>query len=411
VKVLQVAFACNPEGHGEHWLGWAWVEQAKALGADVHVVAFPKDREQVLKGAANLGVSPHFVDVWRWFDILCERSGMVGSWTRMMWWQRRLLPFVRALHEREHFNIIHQTTYHTFRIPFRAAMALDIPAVWGPMAGGENVPKGFERYLGHARMAETLRPALNKIWLRSPAVQSALRRADALMVSNQTTLSYLPEFCREKSVIVPPNALREIPSPPDPTRRSHSVLRLFFAGNCVGTRVLPLVMSAMREVAADCPTVLTIAGKGPALEYWKCEAARLGVQVKFTGHVNRSELGELYAAADVFVFPALRDSGGSGLLEAMSLGLPVICVDWGGPAEMVDQNTGIKLPVSDPAQMVRNFADQFRRLGRDPELARRIGQAGAIRARTEYTWDKKRKVLGTIYETAQARHRNRNSRI
>ena len=36
-RVLMIAFACNPAGSGEHWLGWGWAEQA-AKSCDVTLV-------------------------------------------------------------------------------------------------------------------------------------------------------------------------------------------------------------------------------------------------------------------------------------------------------------------------------------------------------------------------------------
>jgi glycosyltransferase involved in cell wall biosynthesis len=399
MKVLQIAYACNPEGHGEHWLGWAWAEQARAFG-ELHLVTYPHHRAEVLRAAEMTGIRMHFVDVPKSVDRLCRGLGHPGRYLRVLAWQRRLGPFVRALHTQEHFDLIHQTTYHTFRIPFRSALALDIPAVWGPIAGGENVPAGFFRYLGPARWTELPRPALNRASLASPAVRRSLRRADALLVSNQTTLDYLPDFCRAKATIVPPNALRgDLPLRVSPRDfRSDAPLQLFFAGNCAGTRAMPLVFEAMKS-AGDCPTELTIAGQGAAVPFWKREAARLGIHARFTGHVGREELGALYAAADAFVFPALRDSGGSGLLEAMSLGVPVICFDWGGPAEMVDAHSGIKIPVRRPEETIRSLAEAFRRLRNEPGFGRALGQAAIERCRREFTWENKRAVLRRVYES------------
>ena len=86
----------------------------------------------------------------------------------------------------------------------------------------------------------------------------------------------------------------------------------------------------------------SIVGGGPAVEDWKKRAAALGLRekVKFVGKVPYAQLPGYYAAADVLVFPALRDSGGSALLEAMARYLPVVCLDWAGPGEMVDSQFG-----------------------------------------------------------------------
>src|SRR5262249_17128782 len=48
-----------------------------------------------------------------------------------------------------------------------------------------------------------------------------------------------------------------------------------------------------------------------------------------------AELFELYDTHSLLLFPSLHDSGGFVVLEALSHGLPVVCLDLGGPREIV----------------------------------------------------------------------------
>ena len=58
--VLMIAYACNPEGGGEHWLGWGWAVQA-ARNYSVHLITTPNARSQVEQHAPRHGITPHFV--------------------------------------------------------------------------------------------------------------------------------------------------------------------------------------------------------------------------------------------------------------------------------------------------------------------------------------------------------------
>ena len=109
---------------------------------------------------------------------------------------------------------------------------------------------------------------------------------------------------------------------------------MLYVGNCVPTRALPIVFEALRESRLT-DYEFSIVGDGPAVPAWKKLALGMGPQtkVKFVGRIPRSQLNSWYASADVLVFPALRDSGGSALLEAMARFVPVICLDWAGPGE------------------------------------------------------------------------------
>ena len=81
----------------------------------------------------------------------------------------------------------------------------------------------------------------------------------------------------------------------------------------------------------DLPGSKWVAGVGPALK---------GVQerypnVNYLGVLNQHELAEVYASADVFVFPSKTDTFGLVLLEAMACGLPVAAYPVTGPLDVI----------------------------------------------------------------------------
>lgn len=136
------------------------------------------------------------------------RFGRSGAWLRKVDWAYRAHRYTQQLHAWEKFNLAHQTTFHTFRIPFLATR-LGIPTVWGPVAGGEHIPYGFYKFIGPLFLPESLRRVFNRIWLKLPVVQGTLRRANVIYVSNHITKDYLGFEFANKCLIVPPNAMRE----------------------------------------------------------------------------------------------------------------------------------------------------------------------------------------------------------
>lgn len=396
-RVAMLAYACDPEGSGEHWLGWGWAEQA-AGAFEVHLFTPAKARAAIERRSGEFGIVAHLIELPSWLRFCSERLGALGLWWRKIAWGKRVARAVAKAHERTPFALVHHTTFHSFRAPFYAA-SLEIPAVWGPIAGGERTPPGFERFLGSARWSERGRTIINRLWLGAPAVQRALRDTKILFVSNTTTLGFLPPEYREKCQIVPPNALRpeDDAKAPDRAERRSGTLTLLYVGNCVATRSIPLVLLAMRKSATACR--LIVVGGGPALSDWRRRASALGLteRVEFRGQLARTDLPAIYACADALVFPALRDSGGSALLEAMSKGLPVICLDWAGPGEMVDDQSGVKVSAASPEAAIDGFAAAFQRLQDDPEWKEKMGRAAAERAHAEFSWAAKRRALETAY--------------
>lgn len=406
-KVLMLAYACDPEGTGEHWLGWGWAEQA-ASRHRVYLLTTPNARAAVEQHAARLGIVPIFVPVPRPVRWLTEPFGRFGSWWRKIFWVIRATRVAEVWHEQQRFDLVHQTTFHTFRVPFLAT-CLGIPSVWGPVAGGEFIPMGFYKFLGPLYVPESLRRVFNWAWFAWPPVQQALEQTDVVFVSNHMTMRFFGRRLAGKCRIVPPNAIRpeDESRPVLPRRRDpREPFRLLYVGNCLPTRAMGLAFAALaRSGIRDWE--LTIIGSGLGLKFWQAEARKYGVadRVRFLGRLAHAELEPHYERADVFVFPALRDSGGSALLEAMSKGLPVVCLDWGGPAEIVDAESGVKVPVTTPDETVEAFAAALLRLRNDPQWRLRLGERAAARARRHFTWAAKRQVLEETYQRLLERAR------
>lgn len=95
-----------------------------------------------------------------------------------------------------------------------------------------------------------------------------------------------------------------------------------------------------------------------------------------------SDAREVIAAADVIVCPSRFESLGMVHLESMAMGRAVVSMDNGGPAEtLVDGETGFLVPTDDPAAL----AERVLALLRDPDLRRRMGDAGRARVLARFT--------------------------
>ena len=397
LRTLMIAYACDPDGGGEHWLGWGWAQEA-SRNHQVVLLTTSKAKPALEREAAVRGIELHCLDVPNWIRWLSSFPAGAGAWLRKCWWQRMALKLARKLHAVKPFDLVHQTTFHTFRIPFSCSR-LGIPSVWGPIAGGEFVPPGFDRYLGIAAAGEHKRGTLNRLNLSMPWVRSSLERCSTILVSNRTTLNFLPESAHGKCVVMSPNALREedIGQAP-PEKLDGGIFEILFAGNCAPTRAMPLVFEAL---ALGLPVAwrLRIVGSGAALEFWKSEVARLNLtdNIEFMGAIPRESLKAIYNETPVLVFPGLRDSGGSALLEAMTLALPILTFDWGGPGEMVDRDSAVLVEVRNPAQTIVDLHAGLCLLATQPDEARRLGRNARERALAHFRWNKKWQVVDSIY--------------
>ena len=97
----------------------------------------------------------------------------------------------------------------------------------------------------------------------------------------------------------------------------------------------------------------------------------LGDRVRLLGH--RPDVPDLLAASDVFAFPSLYEGFGGSALEAMALGLPVICSDLPTLRGLVEADrTALVVPPGSPGPL----RAALERLLTDAELRRRLGGRG-----------------------------------
>ena len=98
----------------------------------------------------------------------------------------------------------------------------------------------------------------------------------------------------------------------------------------------------------------------------------LAGQVIFLGKIPRKDMFRYYSAADMFVFPGIRESLGMVFLEAQSCRLPVVAFNNAGvPEAVADGKTGVLVPMYD----WQRFVDAIRRLIVDNDLRRQMGAA------------------------------------
>jgi glycosyltransferase involved in cell wall biosynthesis len=119
-------------------------------------------------------------------------------------------------------------------------------------------------------------------------------------------------------------------------------------------------------------------------------AKRIGVEdaVEFIGHVPRQQLVESLLSYTALVFPSLHDSGGLVVLEALSKGLPVVCLDLGGPGVMVNDSCGIVVPTvhADEAETVTGIAAAMASLGTMPAAQWELLSRAAVARADELSW-------------------------
>jgi glycosyltransferase involved in cell wall biosynthesis len=179
-------------------------------------------------------------------------------------------------------------------------------------------------------------------------------------------------------------------------RQPGEPLRIAWSGLHLPRKALPLLLEAL--VGAKTDWRLTVLGTGPCTRKWKKHAEKLGIsgRIEWTGKLPRDEAVRRMHGAHVFVITSLQDLTSTVLLEALSQGVPVVCLDHCGFSNVVTEECGIKVRMESPRQVIEDLGLALERLGEDEGLRRRLA-AGALERIKDFSWEKKAEVVDRIY--------------
>jgi glycosyltransferase involved in cell wall biosynthesis len=137
----------------------------------------------------------------------------------------------------------------------------------------------------------------------------------------------------------------------------------------------------IRPILEAFPEVrLAIVGDGPARSH--LEKYFEGTNALFTGFLTGEALASAYASSDIFVFPAVNETFGNVVLEAMSSGLPVVAAAKGGQLDLVNhKQTGLLFDPYDE----KAFIQAVKKLIDDKAYAWQLGELGRAKAKS-HSW-------------------------
>jgi len=135
-------------------------------------------------------------------------------------------------------------------------------------------------------------------------------------------------------------------------------------------------ITAFAQIAKDLPQVImTIAGgEGNAELELKKQVKELNLEdrITFTGHYTRAQAPRMYQNADLFVMPSHNEGMSNNLLEALSVGLPVLMTPTGGAEELIhDGENGYIIRMRNPD----DIAQKMRSIIADEDAVEKMGAA------------------------------------
>lgn len=291
---------------------------------------------------------------------------LAGWWPRV--WQ------LRQLIRQQGFTLVYNNTLDGLYAPFAARLA-GVPCVWHVR---EVKPRSA---YGRSVFAALLRTLPTVTLFASQATLNAYR-----LIGNTQPATWQ---VIHNGVRINQTALTQ-------PKEAKESLVVGFAGQFVPLKRPWLFLQAIAMAQPQVPHLQAVmVGDGPLQGDMVQLAERLGIRplVAFRGY--QTDMTAFYAELDCLLLTSERESFARVLIEAMSVGCPVVAADVGGVSEsVVDGVTGYLIH---PATDVAQYAARIVQLAHNPLLRHQLGQQGQAHVQAHFSVERYQAQLTAVF--------------
>jgi glycosyltransferase involved in cell wall biosynthesis len=403
--ILATAYAVNPYKGSEDGMGWNFVLQIARFNKVVaitrennrqHIERFMKENPDHLY--QNLSFLYFDLPAWMRFWKRGSRGAMLYYWM----WQFGIVAFIRK--NVSQFDIAHNLNFHNDWTPSHLHK-LGKPFVWGPVGHHPKIPT---QYLKTYKPSYRIKDRLiwwvkNYFWNYSPALSRTIKEADHIFCMNNS----VPKTLRLKNrfTIMPSVATEDFGW--DKRIVDGERFTLISAGRFVPLKGFDLSIHSFAAFLNSIPEnkkelcELVLVGQGPEEKYFKQLASSYGIEknLRFISWIERGQLMKLFRGASAFLFPS-HEGAGMVVAEALSFGLPVICLDNEGPGQFINNNCGYAIPHGSYSETLSSLAKAIDALYHTSlENREKMRQAARKQFENHFHWNRRGEQLNEIYQS------------
>lgn len=402
MHILIIAYACEPNRGSEAGTAWNLVQKLANFHR-ISVITRANNRDVIDKetdnSIGNHTAQFHYVDPSSWV-IWLKRKKLIPVQLFYVFWQFAVSQYLKR-NKIDH-DIIHQLTFNSFEMPPYTFIKSDGIKIWGPIGGGQHTPRSMLcAYSTVERVKEVLRSL--RLWAstHNPLTRAVLSSCHKVLFANKETHELLHRYIHGEAIRMIDVGVDTSKFATTKSDEKSTVTTFLTAGELVARKGTILAIEAFKRLSdLNKDFRLIIIGDGP--ERYRIEKKinehNLKHLISLRGKVSHQEMMHEIEKADIFIFPSLRDTSGTVVLEAMSMGLPVICFDHQGAKEMIDSNSGVRVPITNYHETIENLSSAMKLLAENHELRIRCGEF-ARKSSLEYDWDRKAKFLSKLYSS------------
>ena len=399
--ILATTYAVNPYKGSEDGMGWNFVMQIARFN-NVIAVTRANNQDHIEKyivehpNEVYKNIQFIYFDLPYWMRFW--KKGSRGAMLYYLMWQYGVVAFIKK--QNLTFDITHNVNFHNDWTP-SFLWKLKKPFVWGHVGHHPLIPSQYlasysKKYWFKDRLTWLVKLYF---WNFSFNLKRTKNKASHIFCMNSSVPKVLG--LKENYSISPSVASQDFGWNEHQETSNFTVIS---AGRFVPLKGFDLTIKSFAKMVRSLPyedklkCQLILVGTGPEEHYLRSLTFKFNIdqQVKFISWIEREALMQKFKSASVFMFPS-HEGAGMVVPEALSFGLPVICLDNVGPGEFITEDCGYKIPQNDHDTTIDNLSNALQDLYINPEKLTKMRAEARKRFIELFHWDRRGEQLDKIY--------------
>lgn len=403
--ILATAYAINPYKGSEDAMGWNFILQI-ARYQKVIAITRENNRPHIEKFMLENPKESYSRIHFYYFDLPTYlrfwKKGNRGALLYFWLWQLSIVRFIKK--QKLDFDISHNVNFHNDWTP-SYLWKLKKPFVWGPIGHHPYIASFFlKNFSWSAKLKNKATWFIKKsFWTTSFGLKRTISKSDHIFAMNSSVKNVIQ--LKDKNWSIMPSAATE-DFCPDWNYQVKEKFTIISVGRFVPLKGFDLSIdsfakfcqSLSEEQLANCELICV--GTGPDEDLFREKAKNSGFEknIRFINWMPRIEVIKMYKDASLFLFPS-HEGAGMVVPEALSFGLPVVCLNNSGPGEFIDEKCGVKVEMTSYNQVVQDLANGLNFIFNDSEVLKSMSLAARAQFLRKFTWDQKGEQLQAVYQS------------
>ena len=400
LKILINAYACSPNMGSEPGMAWNWcINLAKYC--ELHIITEGEFKDQIEAIIPSLpqGKNMHFYynPVSEEVRKMCWNQGDWRFYYHYKKWQKKTLKIAKEIINNEKIDIIHQLNMIGFREPGYLWKIENLPFVWGPVDAKESFPIG---YLNQATITTKIFISLKNIITKfqltyDKRIKSAVKKAKLIFSASSNSLETFRKYYNKETILLNETGCN-IKENPLFNKIDKEFLDLLWVGKFDFRKQLNLAIESLAQTKNK-KIRLNIIGSGNVESYKKLsEQLDIHEQCIFHGIKSHQEVQKIMLKSDLLFFTSVAEGTPHVVLEAISNNLPILAINTCGQGDVINQNIGIKIELTNYEQSKIDFARELNKLFIDRNILFKMSK-NCKQRQIEMSWEKKTEQMVNLF--------------